>query len=184
MRKNILFIAVSLIGTVFLLCEVSAYAQQRGARGRSGGQQQVNRGRDRDNNPPGRVGGRGTNWENKPGAQGGPGASPDRRPAQAVDQRRERRADANKDGVVDQTEAKQMRSQVNTGWEKRSDTNQDGVVDETEAKQWKSQVNKRWEKRADTNQDGVVDQTEAQQWKERSRNNPAGTDSGQDESSE
>jgi hypothetical protein len=33
---------------------------------------------DRDDNPPGRVGGRGTNWENPPGARGGPGASPDR----------------------------------------------------------------------------------------------------------
>ncbi|MCA1977870.1 MAG: hypothetical protein LDL19_01405 [Thiobacillus sp.] len=34
---------------------------------------------DRDNNPPGRAGGPGTNWENPPGPQGGPGASPDRR---------------------------------------------------------------------------------------------------------
>lgn len=33
---------------------------------------------DRDDNPPGRAGGRGTNWENPPGARGGPGASPDR----------------------------------------------------------------------------------------------------------
>lgn|GEM_PF-2901415 len=35
--------------------------------------------RDYDNNPPGRRGGPGTNWENRPGPQGGPGASPDRR---------------------------------------------------------------------------------------------------------
>jgi len=34
---------------------------------------------DRDGNPPGPVGGRGTNWENPPGPAGGPGASPDRR---------------------------------------------------------------------------------------------------------
>lgn len=34
---------------------------------------------DRDNNPPGPAGGRGTNWENPPGPAGGPGASPDRR---------------------------------------------------------------------------------------------------------
>ena len=34
--------------------------------------------RDNDNNPPGRAGGRGTNWENPPGRKGGPGASPDR----------------------------------------------------------------------------------------------------------
>lgn len=33
---------------------------------------------DRDDNPPGRRGGRGTNWENPPGLRGGPGASPDR----------------------------------------------------------------------------------------------------------
>ncbi|HAH09764.1 MAG TPA: hypothetical protein DCL48_06655 [Alphaproteobacteria bacterium] len=31
---------------------------------------------DRDNNPPGPRGGRGTNWENPPGWRGGPGASP------------------------------------------------------------------------------------------------------------
>lgn len=35
--------------------------------------------RDRDDNPPGRAGGPGTNWENPPGWRGGPGASPDYR---------------------------------------------------------------------------------------------------------
>lgn len=35
--------------------------------------------RDNDQNPPGRRGGPGTNWENPPGAIGGKGASPDRR---------------------------------------------------------------------------------------------------------
>ncbi len=40
--------------------------------------------RDRDNNPPGRAGGPGTNWENRPGPAGGPGASPDRRVPPAV----------------------------------------------------------------------------------------------------
>ena len=35
--------------------------------------------RDRDNNPPGRIGGPGTNWENPPGPAGGPGTSPNRR---------------------------------------------------------------------------------------------------------
>ena len=39
--------------------------------------------RDRDNNPPGAMGGPGTNWENKPGPQGGPGTSPNRRPARS-----------------------------------------------------------------------------------------------------
>lgn len=33
---------------------------------------------DRDDNPPGPRGGRGTNWENPPGWRGGPGVSPDR----------------------------------------------------------------------------------------------------------
>lgn len=33
---------------------------------------------DPDGNPPGSLGGRGTNWENPPGWRGGPGASPDR----------------------------------------------------------------------------------------------------------
>jgi len=33
---------------------------------------------DRDNNPPGPAGGRGTNWENPPGPKGGPGASPNK----------------------------------------------------------------------------------------------------------
>jgi len=33
---------------------------------------------DRDDNPPGPVGGPGTNWENPPGPVGGPGASPNR----------------------------------------------------------------------------------------------------------
>ena len=33
---------------------------------------------DNDSNPPGRAGGRGTNWENPPGRTGGAGASPDR----------------------------------------------------------------------------------------------------------
>lgn len=34
---------------------------------------------DKDNNPPGKVGGKGTNWENPPGPAGGAGASPDRK---------------------------------------------------------------------------------------------------------
>ncbi len=32
---------------------------------------------DRDGNPPGWIGGPGTNWENPPGRVGGPGVSPD-----------------------------------------------------------------------------------------------------------
>ncbi len=34
---------------------------------------------DHDNNPPGRAGGHGSNWENPPGWRGGPAASPDYR---------------------------------------------------------------------------------------------------------
>lgn len=33
---------------------------------------------DRDDNPPGPKGGKGTNWENPPGPKGGPGASPNK----------------------------------------------------------------------------------------------------------
>ncbi len=40
---------------------------------------QERRGIDRDNNPPGPKGGKGTNWENPPGPKGGAGASPNRR---------------------------------------------------------------------------------------------------------
>lgn len=35
--------------------------------------------RDFDNNPPGKRGGYGTNWENPPGPAGGPGTSPNRK---------------------------------------------------------------------------------------------------------
>lgn len=42
---------------------------------------------DRDNNPPGPAGGRGTNWENPPGWRGGPGTSPDYRYWRHHDQR-------------------------------------------------------------------------------------------------
>lgn len=34
---------------------------------------------DLDSNPPGYLGGFGTNWENRPGPRGGPGSSPDYR---------------------------------------------------------------------------------------------------------
>ena len=34
---------------------------------------------DRDDNPPGPKGGKGTNWENPPGPKGGPGASPNKK---------------------------------------------------------------------------------------------------------
>jgi hypothetical protein len=40
---------------------------------------------DNDNNPPGKIGGPGTNWENPPGPKGGPGTSPNRRPWRLFD---------------------------------------------------------------------------------------------------
>ncbi len=52
----------------------------------AGGAQAQGR-RDRDHNPPGPVGGPGTNWENPPGWRGGPGASPDYRYWRHRDQR-------------------------------------------------------------------------------------------------
>jgi hypothetical protein len=163
MYKNRLFI-VMLAAAVFLLSEISVYAQPR-----EGVQPQGGIKRDKDNNPPGPRGGHGTNWENKPGPQGGPGASPDKRPQAAVNQPWEKRADANKDGVVDQTELQQWKEQkanVDRPWEKKADANKDGVVDQAELQQWKEQraiVDKRWEKKADANKDGVVDKTEMQQ---------------------
>jgi hypothetical protein len=150
MYKNRLFI-VMLAAAVFLLSEISVYAQPR-----EGVQPQGGIKRDKDNNPPGPRGGHGT-------------ASPDKRPQAAVNQPWEKRADANKDGVVDQAELQQWKEQraaANKVWEKRADANQDGIVDQTEAQQWKEQraiVDKRWEKKADANKDGVVDKTEMQQ---------------------
>ena len=35
--------------------------------------------KDNDDNPPGKAGGPGANWENPPGPKGGPGASPNRK---------------------------------------------------------------------------------------------------------
>jgi hypothetical protein len=71
-----------------------------------------NRGRDKDNNPPGPAGGEGTNWENPAGPVGGPGASPEGNTENkaAVDKRWEKRADANKDGVVDEVEINQWKN--------------------------------------------------------------------------
>lgn len=72
--------------------------------------------RDRDDNPPGPVGGPGTNWENPPGPAGGPGASPDRRLyAQTWDDWFARypayrdRVDLNHDGLIDRREAQYAR---------------------------------------------------------------------------
>lgn len=50
-----------------------------GRRERAAAKEKIERHNDRDNNPPGPRGGKGTNWENPPGAKGGKGASPDRK---------------------------------------------------------------------------------------------------------
>jgi hypothetical protein len=59
--------SMATIATALLALAMTGGADARGGR------------HDHDNNPPGRVGGPGTNWENPPGWKGGPGASPDRR---------------------------------------------------------------------------------------------------------
>lgn len=65
-RKVICFIALVTLSGV-------AAAHPYNPRGPVGGPGYGNRWGDNDNNPPGRVGGRGTNWENPRGPVGGPG---------------------------------------------------------------------------------------------------------------
>jgi hypothetical protein len=111
---------------------------------------------DKDNNPPGPAGGRGTNWENPPGPQGGPGASPDRK------RHWKEKADTNHDGTVDDTEraaAEARRAERKA----KADTNGDGKIDETEKQNainaWKEKKKERheeWKEKADTNGDGKV----------------------------
>jgi len=74
-----------------------------------------------------------------------------------------KRADRNKDGVVDKYEqdmAKQQQkkkdSKVSTWWEKQADTNNDGIVDPAERSAWK----KLEKERIDLNGDGVIDSKE------------------------
>ena len=78
------------------------------------------------------------------------------------------------------------KADVNTKWEKRADANKDGVVQKAEKNRWdnrpgrgnppgpkggpgkglknKASVDNKWEKRADANNDGVVDRAEKQRW--------------------
>ena len=67
LRRIVAAVVVGLL--VFTVFDATVYAKGK-PRGRRV---------DRDNNPPGPKGGKGTNWENPPGPKGGPGASPDRR---------------------------------------------------------------------------------------------------------
>ena len=158
MRRKAVVLGL-LVVSVFVSFEVSAYAQQAAPR------------RDRDNNPPGMAGGAGTDWENKPGPQGGPGASPNRAP------RRDR--DDNPPGAVGGS---------GTNWENKpgpqggpgaspdiapplpGGNNPLGITGAPGASSDiplpPQAVNRPWERKADTNQDGVVDQTELQQAQE------------------
>ena len=69
------------VGDVTLVPALAADPSAAEGVGSDAGEPQIvqRRGSDRDGNPPGPRGGRGTNWENPPGPRGGPGASPDRR---------------------------------------------------------------------------------------------------------
>ena len=91
-----------------------------------------------------------------------------------VDTKWEKKADKNRDGIVDPKEMRRRRqaikkgkSEVDTGWEKKADKNQDGIIDAKELENWrqrdkkrKSKVDTRWEKKADKNRDGIVDAKE------------------------
>jgi len=193
MCKNALFIGM-LTAAIFLLSEISIYAQPRKGGQQGGGQSQGNIKRDKDNNPPGPKGGQGTNWENKPGPKGGPGASPDLRPKMDRDNNPPGAAGGpgtnweNKPGPQGGPGAspdRSPRSEVNKPWEKKADVNKDGVVDQAEFQQHKEQkavVDKPWEKKADANQDGVVDKKEIKHLKKQGRdkdNNPPGPKGGQ-----
>ena len=112
---------------------------------------------DKDNNPPGPAGGKGTNWENPPGPAGGPGATPDRSKRHWKE-----KADTNNDGTVDQTEraaAKEKwadkRQERKDKMKEKADTNQDGTVDDAERGAAKAK-REEWEEKRDLNKDGKV----------------------------
>ena len=71
--------------------------------------------RDNDNNPPGPMGGRGTNWENPPGPAGGSGASPDRPGSDflknhpRIGEKLKERFDKNNDGRLEPNERREAR---------------------------------------------------------------------------
>src|SRR4030042_1911288 len=70
-----------------------------------------------------------------------------------------RKADINKDGVVDKKESeirKEKNAEVNTWWEKRADTDNSGTVEKNEASDWKELK----KERIDLNDDGTIDAKE------------------------
>lgn len=150
--------------------------------------------KDRDNNPPGQIGGPGTNWENPPGMEGGPGTGPDgSQPPQRFEEWLQRHPgiahemDLNNDGTVDEFEKTQGRKKAREKWfenhpelKERLDANKDGVIDEQEkqaARENWQERKKEWiesrpdfKEKMDTNQDGAIDPAERkaahEAWKE------------------
>lgn len=136
--------------------------------------------RDRDNNPPGQMGGPGTNWENRPGPQGG--AGPDFRGQGNGNGRRMDKAerlqrfDTDQDGRLNQEEkyaAREQRQAKRAEFRERADVNQDGQIDQQE----KQQARAKWleehpemRERLGANQDGQINkedrQAARQQWLE------------------
>ena len=125
--------------------------------------------KDKDSNPPGPAGGKGTNWENPPGPTGGQGASPDRK-----GYGRDRKADRNHDGIVDAAERAKRQEVIAELKEKRdearetaeaaaastpviydpADSNHDGTVDDFEKKQAMDRGIIHWDK--DNNPPGPI----------------------------
>ncbi len=132
MKKRVLLSVVA-IGIMAHLFQLSAEAQVDGTK------KQRNHKRAKDNNPPGRKGGPGTNWENPPGPKGGPGTNwenpsdgkmhkpplkdgtPIEPSGKLINPDLKEKADANKNGIVNKTEASQSRR-----WEKNQDNNTPG----------------------------------------------------------
>ncbi len=149
---------------------------------------------ERDNNPPGPVGGPGANWENPRGPYGGPGASPDRHHKHAkhwLEKHPEVKAkiDTNGDGVLDKNEKTAARKEFrekkfenflanHPNMKKEMDTNNDGTVDDAERKAAREKGAEKWfdnhpkiKEKADTNHDGTIDQAEKKAAKQQFREN-------------
>jgi hypothetical protein len=94
-------------------------------------------------------GGPGTNWENPPRQNEGGQAG---QQENGVDEtlRPLRKADANGDGIVDETEKAQMKENFGQALKKQADQNQDGVVDKAE----KERMRKIWQKGQGQGQNG------------------------------
>ena len=132
---------------------------------------------DPDGNPPGPVGGPGTNWENPPGHKGGRGASPDRAKwfqrgfGRWLNNHPEyvEKYDANKNGKLDPAEKKEAKKawkdDRSEKWlekhpkaKEKWDANKDGVLDDTEKqeaqKHWNERHMWKWRRDPDNNPPG------------------------------